>query len=109
MEKIVEVFKMNHYRVTKETTKAVEFENNQYNQVIYLLPNSEITVVLNPKTVEGHAELEEKSCGKRHNIAFRQFPKRRNKGKGSIYYGYGYKFQSDTELNSFLSQLSYIV
>jgi hypothetical protein len=108
MENLLIAFKQNNFTVTKETTKAIEFENNQSKEVVYLLPNTEITIVLSPKTVEGNEELEMKSYRKLHNTSFNHFPKRKNTGKDLIHYGYAFKFQSDPELSSFLSKLNSI-
>ncbi|MEH7336884.1 hypothetical protein V7161_30200, partial [Neobacillus drentensis] len=71
-----------------------------------LLPNKEITIVLNPKTVAENKELEEKSTGLIHNTAFLEFPKREHTGNGPICFGYAYKFQSTDELDVFLPKLN---
>lgn len=99
-------FGLNKFKTMKETSKAVEFKNIVSDEVIYLLPNKEITIVLNPKTVEGNKVLEEKSTGLNHNTAFLEFPKREHTGNGPICYGYAYKFQSDDELDVFLGELN---
>ncbi|MBS4215152.1 hypothetical protein [Neobacillus rhizophilus] len=106
MNNLKEIFLKNNYNIKKETTKAVEFENIFVKQVVYLLPNQEISIVLNPKIVEGNEELETKSFKKYHSTALKQFPKKRNKGKQPINYGYSFKFQSDNELNTFLSNFN---
>jgi hypothetical protein len=107
MENLIKTITKNNFKVTKETVKAIEFENLQNNEVVYLVTNKEITIVLNPKIVVGNEDLEEKSFGKLHNTAFKQFPKRKNKGKNPITYGYSFKFQSDAELSVFLSELNH--
>ena len=53
-------FGLNNFKTMKETSKAVEFKNIVNDEVIYLLPNKELTIVLNPKTVEGNEELRRK-------------------------------------------------
>ncbi|MFJ8236175.1 hypothetical protein ACIQ34_10555 [Ureibacillus sp. NPDC094379] len=98
-------FGLNNFKTLKETSKAVEFKNIVNDEVIYLLPNKEITIVLNPKTVEENEELKEKSTGLRHSTAFLEFPKRKHTGNDSVSYGYAYKFQSDDELDVFLREL----
>ena len=106
MGNIQNTFGLNNFKTIKENQKSVEFKNILTEEVVYLLPNKEITIVLNPKTVEGKEELEQKSHGLLHNTSFTQFPKKMNAGKGSICYGYAYKFQSDEELNTFLHELN---
>ncbi|MGG2063229.1 hypothetical protein [Bacillus sp. S14(2024)] len=81
MKELNVVFNENNYKLTKETSKAVEYENIQSKEVIYLLHNIEISIVLNPNTVENNSSLISKSIGKYHSTALRQFPKRKNKGK----------------------------
>ena len=61
--------------------------------------------MVNPKVVEGNEELEKKTEKKYHSTALRNFPKRKNKGKQAINYGYSFKFQSEEELSSFLVRL----
>jgi hypothetical protein len=106
MGNIQNTFGLNNFKTMKETSKAVEFKNIVSDEVIYLLSNKEITIVLNPKTVEVNKELEEKSTGLNHNTSFLQFPKRENTGNGPICYGYAYKFQSDDELDGFLREFN---
>jgi hypothetical protein len=109
MGNIQNTFGLNNFKTIKETTKSVEFKNMISEEVVYLLPNKEITIVLNPKTVEGTEELEKKSNGLLHNTSFSQFPKKINAGKESICYGYAFKFQTDDELSAFLHQLNSII
>ena len=109
MGNIQNTFGLNNFKTIKETTKSVEFKNMISDEVVYLLNNKEITIVLNPKTVEGNEELDKKSNGLIHNTSFSQFPKKINSGKESICYGYAYKFKSDDELSEFLHQLNSII
>ena len=106
MGNVQNTFGLNNFKTIKENSKSVEFKHIVSEEVVYLLPNKEITIVLNPKTVEGKEDLEKKSHGLLHNTSFSQFPKRINTGKESISYGYAYKFQSDDELNTFLHELN---
>lgn len=105
MDKLAEVFIQHNYMLTHETTKGLEFENKRTGEVIYLLPNVETTIVLNPKTIEGNAVLKEKVIGLSHSTALKQFSKRKHTGKDPIHYGYSIKFQSPEELGSFLADL----
>ena len=109
MGNIQNTFGLNNFKTIKETTKSVEFKNMKSDEVVYLLPNKEITIVLNPKTVEGTEELEKNSNGLLHNTSFSQFPKKINTGKESICYGYAFKFQTDDELSAFLNQLNSMI
>jgi hypothetical protein len=109
MEKVLKAFNLNKFIFTKETSKAVEFEHIISKDVVYLLPNAEMTIVLNPELVEENNELEEKSSGLRHSTALMAFPKRMHTGKDLIHYGYGFKFQSVEELNTFLAGLNEVV
>ena len=106
MGNIQNTFGLNNFKMIKETTKSVEFKNLISDEVVYLLPNKEITIVLNPKTVEGTEELGKNTIGLLHNTSFSQFPKKINTGKESICYGYAFKFQTDDELSAFLQQLN---
>jgi hypothetical protein len=99
-------FGLNNFKMIKETSKAVEFKNIVNDEVIYLLPNKEITIVLNPKKIEKNKDLKEKSTGLNHNTAFLEFPKREHTGNGPICYGYSYKFQSVDELGVFLYEFN---
>lgn len=106
MGNIHNTFGLNNFKTMKETTKAVEFKNTVNAEVIYLLPNKEITIVLNPNTVKENKELETRSTGLNHNTAFLDFPRRDHTGNGSICYGYAFKFQSDDEVDVFLRELN---
>ncbi|PGS51215.1 hypothetical protein [Bacillus sp. AFS041924] len=106
MESLLKIFNQNKFIFTKETTKAIEFENIHSKEVIYLLPTVEITIALDPKIVEGNVELENKSHGYTHSTALSRFPKRKHTGKDLIHYGYSFKFQSKDELSSFLNNLN---
>lgn len=105
MEDLKATFLQNGFIVTKEVKKAIEFTNEKIGQVIYLLPNSEITIVLDPKVVESSSDLLEKTYKKNHNTSFKKFPKRQHTGKSLITYGYSFKFQSADELSRFLERL----
>lgn len=109
MGNIQNTFGLNNFKTIKETTKSVEFKNMISEEVVYLLPNKEITIVLNPKTVEGTEELGKKSTGLLHNTSFSQFPKKMNAGKEAICYGYAYKFNTADELSAFLHQLNSMI
>ena len=106
MGNIQNTFGLNNFKTMKETSKAVEFKNIVNDEIIYLLPNKEITIVLNPETVKENKELEEKSTGLNHSTAFRKFPKKDHTGNGPICYGYAYKFKSYDELDVFLRELN---
>jgi hypothetical protein len=106
MDKRVEAFKGNNFKVTKETTKGNEFENVVTKEVVYLMPTVELSIILNPKTVERNSWLQNKAHGLYHSTALTQFPKRKHTGKSPIYYGYSFKFQTTEELSSFLSELN---
>jgi hypothetical protein len=105
MQNLHTLFKENNFKLTNETSKATEFENIESKEVVYLLPNNELTLVVNPKVVEGNEELEEKAEKKYHSTALRHFPKRKHTGKTLMNYGYSFKFQSNEELSSFLVRL----
>ncbi|WP_129727918.1 hypothetical protein [Ectobacillus funiculus] len=108
MEKLYKIFTSNNFEFTKETNKAVEFENIKTKNVLYLLPTQEISIVLNPNIVEGNLTLKSKSNDKYHNTALRQFPKRMNNGQNPIHYGYSFKFKTEGELDCFLNSLNNI-
>lgn len=106
MNNLKDIFIQNGFKVTNERRKSIEFENSLINEVIYLLPNIEITVVRSPEKIEGKPELINDNIRKNHNTSFRKFPKKRNKGKSPIHYGYAFKFQSLQELSTFLYTLN---
>lgn len=106
MEYVKRVFIDSQFRVTKETTKSIEFQHVTNGETVYLLPNQELTIVLHPKKLEKNEELHNLSYGFNHNTSFQQFPKRKNTGTGLIHYGYSFKFQSIEELESFLRKIS---
>ncbi|PGY09123.1 hypothetical protein [Bacillus sp. AFS031507] len=106
MERLYKIFTNNHFELKKETTKAVEFEKNESKEKVYLLPTKEISIVLSPETVEGDISLIDKSKKLYHNTSLNQFPKRKNKGKNPIHYGYSFKFQSEDELDTFLKNFN---
>jgi hypothetical protein len=106
MGNIQNTFGLNNFKTMKETSKSVEFKNIKNDEIIYLLPNKEITIVLNPKTVVENKELEGQAKGLVHNTSFLKFPKKEHTGNGPICYGYAFKFQSDDELDIFLRKLN---
>ncbi|QST01830.1 hypothetical protein IMZ31_04730 [Pontibacillus sp. ALD_SL1] len=106
MEKVMNVLRENGYKIVKETTKSIEIEDARTGEVAYVLPYKEMTLALNPKTVEADQELIDQSEGLTHNTSFLQFPKRQNTGKSLIQYGYAFKFHSTEEAVSFLNRVS---
>ncbi|SFK37763.1 hypothetical protein SAMN04487936_11294 [Halobacillus dabanensis] len=102
MERLKQELINNGYIITKESTKSVELVGKSTGEVFYLLPNKEITTVLNPKRVEESEKLMEQSSGLNHNTSFIKFPKRHNTGSDLIHYGYSFKFQSEDEAIIFL-------
>ncbi|MGM0789916.1 hypothetical protein [Bacillus infantis] len=106
MEELIQVFKDKSFTVKQETTKAIEFENVHTEEFAYLLPYKEITVVLNPATVENYFLLKNAAKGLTHSTALKRFPKRINTGETPITYGYSFKFQSVEELSSFLKEFN---
>ncbi|WP_409294028.1 hypothetical protein V1498_12360 [Peribacillus sp. SCS-26] len=106
MEEFMKIFTNNSFIVKQETSKAVELENVHTEQVVYLLPNKEITVALNPVTVENFFLLKNAAKGLTHSTALKRFPKRINTGETPIPYGYSFKFQSIEELSSFLMEFN---
>ncbi|CAH2213891.1 hypothetical protein [Tepidibacter aestuarii] len=106
MENLHSIFIKNNFELKKETSKAIEYENIKGQNVVYLIPNKEISIVLNPDIVEVNAELKSKSNNKYHSTALTQFPKRKNNGEKPIHYGYSFKFETEGELDSFLKSIS---
>jgi hypothetical protein len=106
LEELIQVFKDKSFIVKQETTKAIEFENVHTKELAYLLPYKEITVALNPTTVENYFLLKSTAKGLTHSTALKKFPKRINTGENPITYGYSFKFQSVEELSSFLREFN---
>ncbi|MDR0139209.1 hypothetical protein RFW18_15760 [Metabacillus idriensis] len=100
-----EIFAKHNFKLTKETTKAIEFEHIISKDVIYTQNTKGINIVLHPDTAES-LRLTEKSDGHVHSTALRIFPKRKNGGKTAIHFGYSFKFQSEEELGDFLRGLN---
>jgi hypothetical protein len=102
MERMKQQLINNGYIITKESKKSVEVEGGSTGEVFYLLPNKEITIVLNPNKVEENEQLMECSFSLNHNTSYMKFPKRHNTGADLIHYGYSFKFQSEDEAVMFL-------
>lgn len=109
MDNLKSIFTTNDFKLTKETSKAVEFENIHTKDVIYLLPNKEISIVLHPQTVEENKGLQHYSHGIYNSTALSLFPKRVNAGQTPITYGYSYKFKTESELEQFLGAINLII
>ncbi|WP_252183587.1 hypothetical protein [Rossellomorea vietnamensis] len=109
MEELVKIFKLHNFDVIHETTKAIEFENIDTKELVYLMPNKEISLALNPETVESSILLKHMTKGFTHSTALKNFPKRKNTGETPIPYGYGYKFQSAEELSLFLREFNLLI
>ncbi|WP_226577420.1 hypothetical protein [Halobacillus litoralis] len=105
MKNIRKVFFDNHYAMTNETPKAMEFEHRENGDFIYILPNKQLTIVLHPEKVEADEELYNKASKETHSTALREFPKRAHTGKQPIQYGYAFVFQSNEECSQFLKEL----
>ncbi|MDM5153175.1 DUF4145 domain-containing protein [Bacillus sp. DX1.1] len=105
-ENLSNVFLKNNFHFINKTTKAAEFENINNKEVVYLLPNKELTVVIHPNTAENHSSLKSESAY--HNTGLKKFPKKINNGKTPTNYGYPFKFQTEAELDSFLNRLGNI-
>jgi hypothetical protein len=106
LEELIQVFNDKSFIVKQKTTKAIEFENVLTKELAYLLPYKEITVALNPATVEKYFLLKNAAKGLTHSTALKRFPKRINTGETPITYGYSFKFQSVKELSSFLKEFN---
>lgn len=109
MENLKIIFEKNDFKLTKETSKAIEYENISTKDVIYLLPNKEISIVLHPETVEQNNGLKKLSNGLFNSTALSLFPKRVNTGQNPITYGYSFKFKSESELDNFLAAINLVV
>ncbi|MFC9598711.1 hypothetical protein ACFTQL_12490 [Peribacillus butanolivorans] len=101
------IFKRNNFNLTKKTKKATEFKSIKNGEVLYLLTNKEISIVLNPNTVENNLSL--KGGEESHSTALTQFPKEIHNGKRPISYGYAFKFKTEGELDAFLKSLNDIL
>ncbi len=98
------IFNRNGFTLIKETSKAIEYENLISREIVYLLHNVEISIVLNPNTVEKSSMLT--SERKYHNSAMKKFPTRVNNGEKPTHYGYSFKFKQESELDYFLIDLN---
>jgi hypothetical protein len=98
------IFYKNSFALITETSKAIEYENRNNREIVYLLHNVGISIVLNPNTIEKNPML---TSGKKyHNSALKKFPTRVNNGKKPIHYGYSFKFKQESELDYFLNNLN---
>lgn len=104
MDNLRRLLREHHYKMTKESSKSTEFQNTRTREIIYLLPNKELTLVLSPRVVEGNESLKSKSKIV-HNTSFRHYPKKKNKGETEISYGYSFRFESEEQLALFISKL----
>ena len=98
------IFNKNSFTLISETSKAIEYENRNSGEIVYLLHNVEISIILNPNTVERNSRLT--SERKYHNSAMKKFPTRVNNGEEPIHYGYSFKFKQESELDFFLNDLN---
>lgn len=101
---IYSIFVKNNFRLTKKTKKATEFEHTKNGEVLYLMANKDISIVLNPKTVENNPNF--KGGKESHSTALTQFPKKIKNGKTPTSYGYSFKFKTEGELDAFLKNLN---
>ena len=104
MGNLDEILNKNSFALITETSKAIEYENLKSREIVYLLHNVEISIVLNPNTVEKSSMLT--SERKYHNTAMKNFPSRVNNGEKPIHYGYSFKFKHESELDYFLKDLN---
>ncbi|MGY3312854.1 hypothetical protein ACV242_001350 [Peribacillus simplex] len=86
MPTIDSVFARNNFKLTKQTKKATEFEHMNNGEVLYLMAYKDISIVLNPKTVENNPSF--KGGKESHSTALTQFPKKIKNGKTPTSYGY---------------------
>ncbi|MEV5037778.1 DUF4145 domain-containing protein [Peribacillus frigoritolerans] len=101
------IFVRNNFKLTKKTKKATEFEHTKNGEVLYLMANKDISIVLNPKTVENTQIF---NGGKEsHSTALTRFPKKIKNGKTPTSYGYAFKFKTEEELDAFLKCLNDIL
>ncbi|MFE4426475.1 DUF4145 domain-containing protein [Peribacillus butanolivorans] len=98
------IFARNNFNLTKKTKKATEFEHMDIGEVLYLMPYKDISIVLNPKTVENNPNF--KGGKESHSTALTQFPKKIKNGKTPTSYGYSFKFKTEGELDAFLKNLN---
>ncbi|MGE8021663.1 DUF4145 domain-containing protein [Peribacillus frigoritolerans] len=98
------VMARNNFKLTKKTKKATEFEHMKNGEVLYLMPYKDISIVLNPKTVENNPNF--KGGKESHSTALTQFPKKIKNGKTPTSYGYSFKFKTEGELDAFLKKLN---
>ncbi|MCM3169396.1 DUF4145 domain-containing protein [Peribacillus frigoritolerans] len=101
------IFAKNNFRLTKKTKKATEFEHLKNGEVLYLMAYKEISIVLNPKTVENNQSF--KGGKESHSTALTRFPKKIKNGKTPTSYGYAFKFKTEIELGAFLKSLDDIL
>ncbi|PGZ94156.1 hypothetical protein COE51_22945 [Bacillus pseudomycoides] len=106
IEKLYKVFLKNNFHLINKTTKAAEFENVNSKEIVYLLPNKDITIVMDPNTVENHSSF--KSENDYHSTALKKFPKKIKNGKTRTNYGYAFKFKTEDELDLFLNRVDHI-
>jgi hypothetical protein len=104
MPTIDSVFAGNNFKLTKQTKKATEFEHMNNGEVLYLMAYKDISIVLNPKTVENNPSF--KGGKESHSTALTQFPKKIKNGKTPTSYGYSFKFKTEGELDAFLKNLN---
>ncbi|MED3835902.1 DUF4145 domain-containing protein [Peribacillus frigoritolerans] len=104
MPTIDSVFARNNFKLTKQTKKATEFEHMNNGEVLYLMAYKNISIVLNPKTVENNPSF--KGGKESHSTALTQFPKKIKNGKTPTSYGYSFNFKTEEELDAFLKSLN---
>ncbi|MGR3763139.1 DUF4145 domain-containing protein [Rossellomorea sp. NS-SX7] len=88
--------------LVNKTKKAAEFEHKVNNEIVYLLPNKQTTVVLHPETAASHFDLPEKPS---YSTALKRFPKNQENRKTPISYGYSFKFDEAADLRELLMNI----
>ncbi|WP_171910754.1 DUF4145 domain-containing protein [Rossellomorea aquimaris] len=101
-DEIYNVFTSAGFVLSNKTKKAAEFEHKENEEIVYLLPNKQTTVVIHPDTAAAHFEIPEKP---NYSTALRRFPKESEDRKTPISYGFSYKFDHSSDLRDFLMKV----
>lgn len=105
-DEIYHAFTSTGFVLRNKTKKAVEFEHKENEEIVYLLPNKQTTVVIHPDTAAAHFEIPEKP---NYSTALRRFPKESENRKTPISYGFSYKFTHISDLHEFLIKMGSLI
>ncbi|MGL4363205.1 MAG: hypothetical protein ACRCSG_08090 [Cellulosilyticaceae bacterium] len=100
MKNIYEILENNNFEFSKEISKYIRFENIRKGEILYVVPNKQISIVLNPETIKPETIIDF-TYTIYHNTSLTLFPTKVHREDRPIHYGYQYKFETEKMLEYF--------